>query len=173
MPDNKPVYYRKMEYPWKKVGSLQGSGFEALTKKYNQKDYELGMFYNGDIQTAAYNGWNRGTRLSLYPLFAMGNDDWRHQQMGTVMFIKGCYNCPGQCLGVVESNTRLVQFQLNGGQFDFVRSSARTHQRGVRVDELSKSRKIPARKTLRSCAQELQLLSRCQKRSGGSSLSRA
>ena len=49
-----------------------------------------------------------------------------------------------------ECVNRAVQFQVNGGQFDFVRSSARTMhpQRGVRVDELTKSSKIPTRKIL-------------------------
>ena len=41
-----------------------------------------------------------------------------------------------------------VQLKVNGVQFDFVRSSARAPQRGARVDELTKSRKIPTRKIL-------------------------
>ena len=36
---------------------------------------------------------------------------------------------------------KAVQFQVNRSQFDIVRSSARTPQRGVRVDELTKSKK--------------------------------
>ena len=41
-----------------------------------------------------------------------------------------------------------VQLQVNGGQFGFVRSSARAPQRGARGDELTKSRKIPPEKCI-------------------------
>ena len=57
-----------------------------------------------------------------------------------------------QELSDMAERTHRVRFNFNlwglEGQFDFVRSSARTPRRGVRADELTKSRKIPTRKIL-------------------------
>jgi len=95
--DSKAVYVKRHEFPWKRVGKL--ADYDSISKKYPFADWEWGSTYNGDVQKMTMNGWNRGVRLALNPIYPMSNDNYKAQQMGTTMFIRGCHNCKGGTSG--------------------------------------------------------------------------
>ena len=65
--NGRTIYKRKMHNGFKRVGSLNQIG--SLRGKYPQTSFEFGLRYDGEMQTAMENGWNRGTRVTLYPFY--------------------------------------------------------------------------------------------------------
>ncbi len=51
--------------------STHTSSSAGIRANYPHDRFEIGIPYNGDIQAAFANGWNRGTRITLYPLYPM------------------------------------------------------------------------------------------------------
>ena len=96
-PETKPVWVRPHTNPWVAVGTLR-KNWDASREKYPVAEFEFGITYNGDIQNVMSNGWNRGERLSLSPIYPI-YDDYRSYQFGTVAWIRGCHNCYGGTSG--------------------------------------------------------------------------
>jgi hypothetical protein len=71
------IFVRRHINAWQPVGAAQGatlSRYNDISSAYPSSQFELGIALNGDIQPIFGNGWNRGQRLTLYPLTPMGND---------------------------------------------------------------------------------------------------
>jgi hypothetical protein len=56
---------------WIQVGTL--ADFDNVRATYSQLQYEFGIQYNGDVQVAFINGWNLGTRITVYPFYPQGS----------------------------------------------------------------------------------------------------
>lgn len=87
------VYVRKRPYPWVKAGTMKD--VQAIRKKYNSLTYDLATSYNGEIQQVFFNGWNRGTRMNLYPWYPQGANQ-HSMQFGAALFTQGV---PPESLG--------------------------------------------------------------------------
>jgi len=64
---NSALYAKKHSYPWVDVGQLKE--YTKIRNEYPHAKYEYGMSYNGHLRPAFFNGWNRGTRVSLLPIY--------------------------------------------------------------------------------------------------------
>jgi hypothetical protein len=65
------VFVRALRFPWVYAGTL--SQYTSIRSTYPMTMYELGSPYNGPIQPAFYNSWNIGGRISLSPIYPMGD----------------------------------------------------------------------------------------------------
>ena len=75
------------------VGTLKD--FFTLTKRFPHTKYEYGTSYNSySIKSLYVNAWNRGTRLSVAPWYAHG-DDGPSMKLGTTMFVHGTDDSKG------------------------------------------------------------------------------
>ena len=66
------IYIRRNPTVWVPAGTLGGYG--AAVRRFPDATHKLGMKNPGrGMQTIFRNGWNRGTRITLFPHYPMGN----------------------------------------------------------------------------------------------------
>lgn len=82
-------YVRRLIQPWQNVGTL--NNYDSIKSTYPSSQYEYGISYNGDVQRATCNGWNRGTRVAAFPFYPQG-DSASGLWWGTTVFTRGLEN---------------------------------------------------------------------------------
>lgn len=86
------VFYRALKYPWVNAGNL--GTFASVRAAYPNTMYELGTLYNSNMISPCFvNTWNQGQRLSLNPIYPMG-DNGMSLQFGTTVFQYGLSGAP-------------------------------------------------------------------------------
>ena len=81
------LWVRPLLNPWFAIGN--SGSFDALRSQYPSGNYEWGTRWNGgQIQLMMVNGWNLGTRISLFPFQPQG-DDPATLYFGTSLFTRG------------------------------------------------------------------------------------
>ena len=83
------VYATARYGPWVRVGRV--TDINTIVSKYSHMNYEYAVQYNsahGAMHTVQLNSWNRGTRISVYPLYPQG-DNGRSLWYGTTTFMNG------------------------------------------------------------------------------------
>lgn len=67
------VFVQPRVHSWFQDDTLKTLGdISAIRSKYDLSLYEFGIDYNEGIRVAFQNGWNRGSRISIYPFYFQG-----------------------------------------------------------------------------------------------------
>ena len=112
------VFAKKRSTPWVKAGKL--SSLDELIKKYPSSKYDYAVKYNlsphGHIHKVTINSWNKGSRITVYPMYPQG-DSGASFEFGTAVFVKGTSESSSQWTQYYykqDDNSKYVKYHSNG-----------------------------------------------------------